>query len=259
MSGVIYCLPGSPRSSLFPQLIKYTGLDIEVKDPSAACFAENFPLKKCPAYEQNDGFKLTETLAILKYLVDQVPGKYNWFGKTKQEEAKVWQWLSFVNSDYVSALCDWALPSFGVLPYDKQRIERGVASLDKLTSLLEDQLHKTKYLAGDEATLADIYAIQAVKVCYGSLWEESWVKEHPAVARWVQQLKEDPTRRSAEFVKPAKPDSPAVDLNSTNVDLAAPHSSPARAIDAVFGNSHFLQLDMHNPGFGKFVADASLG
>ncbi|KAG7881572.1 hypothetical protein KL905_000944 [Ogataea polymorpha] len=208
MSGVIFCLPGSPRSSIFPQLIKYTGLDIEVKNPSDACFAENFPLKKCPAYKQNDGFKLTETLAILKYLVDQVPGKYNWFGKTKQDEAKVWQWLSFINSEYVNALCDWALPAFGIIPYDKDKIDRGLAVLEKLTSLLEDQLQKTKYLVGDEATLADIYAIQSVKVSYGNLWEESWVKEHPGIARWVEQMKKDPV--VGEDLKDLKPAAKAV-------------------------------------------------
>ncbi|KAG7698220.1 hypothetical protein KL930_001881 [Ogataea haglerorum] len=208
MPGVIYCMPGSARSSLFPQLIKFIGLDVEVKGPSAPCFAENFPLKKCPAYREPDGFKLTEALAIVKYFADQAPEKYNWFGKTKQEEAKVWQWLSFINSDYVNALCEWALPSFGMRPYDKEKIDNGVAKLEQLTRLLEDQLQKTKYLVGDEATLADLYAIQSVKICYGNLWEESWVKEHPAVARWVQLLKEDPV--VGEDLKDLKPAAKAV-------------------------------------------------
>ncbi|KAG7848149.1 hypothetical protein KL941_002328 [Ogataea angusta] len=202
--GTIYSLPTSPRSSFVVSLIKYTGLDIEVKDRSAPEFEEQFPLKKCPAYLGADGFHLTENLAIIKYITEISPKKYNWYGKDAKEEAKVWQWLSFINTEFMPALCDWALPSLGVLPYNAEQIQRGVDRLDQLAGLIEKQLAKTEYLVGDEATLADLYASEFVKGSYSGLWDESWVKEHPGIARWLDQLKKEPVvGESLKGIRPA--------------------------------------------------------
>ncbi|KAG7885858.1 hypothetical protein KL938_000890 [Ogataea parapolymorpha] len=190
--GTLYTLPSSPRSSFLISLIKYTGLDIEIKDRNAPEFEDQFPLKKCPAYLGDDGFHLTENLAIIKYITEISSKKYNWYGKDAKEEAKVWQWLSFFNTEFMPALCDWALPTVGILPYNAEQIQSGIERLEKLAGLIEKQLAKTKYLVGDEATLADLYASEFVKGAYSGLWDEFWVKEHPGIERWFDQLRTEP-------------------------------------------------------------------
>ncbi|KAG7699729.1 hypothetical protein KL951_001446 [Ogataea haglerorum] len=202
--GTLYALSTSPRSTFLISLVKFTGLDIEIKSSSAPEFKEQFPLAKCPAYLGADGYHLTENLAIIKYISEISPKKYNWYGKDAKEEAKVWQWLSFFNSEFMSALCDWALPTMGILPYNAEQIQRGIDRLDKLAGLLEKQLAESKYLVGDEATLADLYASEYVKGSYSGLWDETWAKEHPGITRWLGQLKTDPiVGESLKNLKPA--------------------------------------------------------
>ena len=63
--GILYVLKLSPRSSILTDLIKYYKLDIEIStDTESESFIEKFPLRKTPTFIGNDGFQLTETIAI---------------------------------------------------------------------------------------------------------------------------------------------------------------------------------------------------
>lgn len=54
------------RTKVPDALVKHFGLDVKIVKPDAT-YEKNFPLKRLPAFIGNDGFKLTETIAISLY------------------------------------------------------------------------------------------------------------------------------------------------------------------------------------------------
>jgi glutathione S-transferase len=98
-----YITPRSPRSSWFPELVKYLELEITfITKDEVDNFGEVFPLRKKPAIVTAGGFKLTETLAIITYLVE-VSSKPEFEGVTAEERALNLRWLSFFNTDVMQA------------------------------------------------------------------------------------------------------------------------------------------------------------
>ncbi|KAH3668051.1 hypothetical protein OGAPHI_001805 [Ogataea philodendri] len=191
-SSTLYLLVRSPRSSLFPDLVKYLGLDIEIKDNTSPELGEEFPLKKCPALIEADGFKVTEALAVFRYLAHLAPEKLNWYGKTPRQDVETEKWLSFFNSEVMNAYIGWLLPKLGVTPYDEEKVNGALQTFDKYADIVEKQLQKTKYLVGDEPTIADLYALQYLKGAYSLIWDETWIKKHPEISRWIELLKKNP-------------------------------------------------------------------
>lgn len=66
--GTLYSNEKSPRAYTLVGLIKHFKLEVEIVNAKeSAEFAENFPLKKVPAFIDAKGFKLTEFPAIAFY------------------------------------------------------------------------------------------------------------------------------------------------------------------------------------------------
>ncbi|GLV32972.1 Glutathione S transferase T3 [Carabus blaptoides fortunei] len=116
-----------------------------------------------PAIE-HDGFKLVESVAILRYLVRAGQVADHWFPKDSRKQAKVDEYLAWQHHN-TRFLCNfyfqrkYLTPIRTGVPMKEEHIQdsedRLVGCLEKIENMWLD---KQKFLAGDDITVADILA-----------------------------------------------------------------------------------------------------
>jgi len=200
--GKLYYFTGSVRGEFTHIVANYEGLKIEhvETNPSSSEVAEGnwdgfvkkFPFKKVPTYEK-DGFLLTETIAIAHYL-SKKSNKANLFGKTAEEEASVFQWVSFVNQELVPRLFRAFAHLRPVNPttYIKPTAVQAEGELEAIYPIFDNLLKEKTYLVGERITAADI--ILAIVVLRSSGWalDKEWRTKHAPLARHMYTVINQP-------------------------------------------------------------------
>lgn len=143
------------------QLLKHLGLACETKLISIfegegrqpEYLAKN-PTGAVPALELDDGSVLSESNAILFYLAEGTP----YLPDGRYARAKVLQWLSF-EGDYlqstVATLRHWTMT--GKLPRrSPELVDSKIQGSLKCLGILDRELSKRPYVAGDAYSIADI-------------------------------------------------------------------------------------------------------
>ncbi|AOA61184.1 hypothetical protein PP7435_CHR1-1005 [Komagataella phaffii CBS 7435] len=189
--GTIYLLRGSPRAALCKDLIEYFSLDIKISDTADPDFAKTFPLKRVPALKGPD-FTLHETLAVLVYITSLIPQNQGLFGSSSLDNAQTIKWLSFTNFEVVSALIQALYPLIGNRPYSKDGVDQAIKDLESYVAVYETQLKQTKYLVGDEITLADLFTVQSFIWGAEYIWDVNWFKKHPLIEAWFKDVIQHP-------------------------------------------------------------------
>lgn len=142
-------------------------------------------------------FVVWESAAIASYLNEKFDVPANWFGATMQERAIVQQYLhwhsttlrrgagAFFYSHF--AECIW-----GKHDYSRE-IEKGLHVLYESMGILDDWLAKSKYIAGNEISFADLQGYHefvshdAGKIIPGAEW-----KKYPKVKKWFDTIAKRP-------------------------------------------------------------------
>lgn len=115
------------------------------------------PANKIPAID-DDGFTLFESNAIIRYLAEKCHSPL--YPKDLKQRAVVEQWIDF-GTMHVGMAANKVVynrlfaPMRGV-PVDENSLKEGLSFLDRFLPVVDEQLSKTKYLAGSQMTLADI-------------------------------------------------------------------------------------------------------
>jgi glutathione S-transferase len=139
----------------------------------------------------DEGFVLTESSAILKYLADKVNSPL--YPKDLRERARVNERMDWFNSDFYR---DWgynlAYPQLfphharptdeitkGVVQWGSEKAKRGL-------QLLEDSLEGKSYLCGDKLSIADIFGGQIISL--GEILRVDFSK-YPNLQRWMGKMK----------------------------------------------------------------------
>ncbi|KAG6514031.1 glutathione S-transferase F11-like [Zingiber officinale] len=158
---VIHCLveKGVPFELVHVELDS-----MEQKRPE---FMEKQPFGQVP-YVVDGEFELFESRAIARYYASKYADYGpSLLGRTVEERAKVEQWMDVEAMNYnpVAFSIVWnafILPARGLA----RKEEKAAAAARKLEAILEvyeKQLAKSRYLAGDEFTLADLTHIPATR------------------------------------------------------------------------------------------------
>jgi glutathione S-transferase len=146
---------------------------------------------------EDDGFKLTESSAILKYLADKIGSPA--YPKDLKQRAKVNEMMDWLNSNFYR---DWgygmAYPQ--LFPHHKRRsdeahagaIEWGQNNSKVWLGLLNDYWigPSNQYLCGNQITIADYFG--AGLVTLGELIRCDFSK-YPNVQRWLTNMKKTPS------------------------------------------------------------------
>ncbi|KAI6104920.1 glutathione S-transferase C-terminal-like protein [Pisolithus croceorrhizus] len=122
-------------------------------------FTQKFPLGRIPSFEDNEGFKLTEGVAIARYVSSLVP-EAGLLGRNAKETAQIDQWVHFAEVEilipasniYIGIVFKY-LPGFN----EEQRKfyqERVELSLKFVEVYLASR--PSAFLVNDTLTLADI-------------------------------------------------------------------------------------------------------
>ena len=144
----------------------------------------------------DDGFRLTESSAILKYLADKIGSPA--YPKDLKARAKVNEMMDWINTNFYR---DWAynLCYPQLFPNQKRRsdeaqaatIEIGQENSKRWLKVLNDYFigPKNQYLTGDHVTIADYFG-----VCLVTLGEAIRVdfSAYPNVKRWLDNMKKLP-------------------------------------------------------------------
>jgi GST-like protein len=175
-------------------------IDIGAGDQFKPEFLAISPNNKIPAIIDSDGpdnqpISLFESGAILVYLAGKT-GKF--LGDTDREKFTTLQWLMF----QMGSIGPMLGQAHHFRSYAQQQIEYAVNRYTnearRLYGVMDTQLGKSAYLAGEQYTIADIATFP---------WTRSWqrqgveLEEFPNVKRWIDEISERPAvKRGVEVL-----------------------------------------------------------
>uniref|UniRef100_A0A2P2K729 glutathione transferase n=1 Tax=Rhizophora mucronata TaxID=61149 RepID=A0A2P2K729_RHIMU len=148
------------------------------------------PFGQLPALEQGD-LKLFESRAITQYIA-------HWYGDKgtklvatgpKMATVSVWMEVEAHQFDPVASKLNWELtfkPMFG-LTTDAAVVEENEAKLVKVLDIYEARLSRSKYLGGDDFTLADLHHLPNT-ACLLRTQCKKLFDERPHVSAWVADI-----------------------------------------------------------------------
>lgn len=140
-----------------------------------------------PAYETKDGKYLSESNAIAYFVAnDQLRGKSDF------EKAQVLQWIFFADSEILPYSSAWVFPLLGILPYNKNAVERAREDVTRSLNVLNQHLLNQTFLVGERLTLADIIVFTNLLSLYGNVLEPSVRSEYVNVNRWFTTVLNQP-------------------------------------------------------------------
>lgn len=150
-------------------------------------YLESFPTGKIPAIDV-DGFKLVESNAIIRYLatINHSPI----YPADAKKRAIVDVWLDYCSIHVGHAmgrvLYNRAFAPMNGKPVDEASLQTGLDFLAKYFPIIEKQLTKSTYLAGNALSVADINLLSILDPC--ELVRIS-LAEYPRITRWRTGLK----------------------------------------------------------------------
>jgi elongation factor 1-gamma len=223
--GKLFTFPGNPRTTGILAVAKANGIELdvveaEVGNPTAEHKNAN-KLGKVPAFVGEDGYALSEAIAVAIYITSQNE-KTTLLGKTKQDYATILKWLSFFNSEALTTLSAWYRPLLGKDPYNKKAVEEASKKALSTVAVIEEHLLHNTYLVGERITLADFFGAGIISRGFEFFFDKQWREQNPATTRWFQTISAQPVF-SAVAPKLTLLDTPAL----TNVaPKAAPKAAP---------------------------------
>ncbi|WP_373356761.1 glutathione S-transferase family protein [Pseudoroseicyclus sp. CXY001] len=201
----LYSMPISPNAIRVRALIHELGLDVEIIDKDMRSgelkspeFLSLNPNGKVPVLEEDDGFTLWESRAIMAYLAVKA-GSTLYPVSDPRAQAQVDQWQSWHAVHFAPTIQQVLFerrlkPLFGLGEPDESKIEKTVKDAGELLSVLDKGLEGKDYIAGDQMTLADIsLACTAATLAQAGLLLEPY----PAVAAWHLRMMERPAIQKA--------------------------------------------------------------
>ncbi|KAL7625489.1 elongation factor EF-1 gamma subunit [Parahypoxylon ruwenzoriense] len=236
--GKIFTKELNPRTTAILAVAKANGLDLDVVEVDTTKPTPEFlkanPLSKVPTFVGNDGYVLTECIAIAIYITSQNE-KTTLLGKTKQDYASILKWMSFFNTEVLPKLGSWYRPLLGWDPYNKKAVDDAAKGAAKAVSIVEQHLLNNTYLVGERITLADLFAASIISRGFQFFYDQKWRSENPNVSRWYETVYNQPiytdVARPFELletakltnVPPKKPEQPKAQA----APKAAPKPAPA--------------------------------
>lgn len=160
-------------------------LDMANKAHKSADYLRISPLGQAPAIDDN-GLTLSDSNAIIVYLVAKFAEDDRWVGTTPEEKAQVQRWLSIAAGEIVSGPC--AARLFTVFGADIDHAD-AIAKSHALFSMMENHLHERQLLVADRLTLADVAGYS-----YVAHAPEGGVDlgPYPNVRAWLARIERQP-------------------------------------------------------------------
>ena len=167
----------------FPH-VTVSSLDGSTRKPEY--LAKN-PNGKVPLLELDDGRFIAESNAILLYLAENTP----YLPKDAYERALVYQWLFFEqysHEPYVAVRRALMVYSERAREATPDRLASTLVGGDKALGVMEVQLEKTPFLAGDNLSIADIALYAYTHEAHRAGFD---MDNYPAITAWLARVEAD--------------------------------------------------------------------
>uniref|UniRef100_A0A182Y4T9 Elongation factor 1-gamma n=1 Tax=Anopheles stephensi TaxID=30069 RepID=A0A182Y4T9_ANOST len=194
MAGTLYTYPENFRAFKVLIAAQYSGVPVKVaadfvfgETNASESFLQKFPSGKVPAYETKDGKYLTESNAIAYYVANEQLRGTNDF-----QRAEVQSYLSFADNELLPAVQGWTFPIIGIVPYNKNNVERAKEELRRALTVLNSRLLKQTFLVGERITLADIVVYATLLHAYEYVLDPAFRTPFGAVTRWFTTVMNQP-------------------------------------------------------------------
>jgi glutathione S-transferase len=196
----IYAFPPSPRSFKVLWAAHQLGVDYAFKLVDFTTGAQKTPEflainpnGLAPALE-HDGYTLWESNAIVEYLAALKPQAGAMPSDTKAALA-VRKWLYWDSAHWDPACAVFAFervvkPLFGRGETSESEIARGTSLFERVGPVLDGELKKHRYIAGDTLTAADFAVGSAMAIAEQARFP---VENHRNILRWHADLKSLPS------------------------------------------------------------------
>jgi len=148
------------------------------------------PNGKVPILETPEG-PLYESNAILRY-VARINDDSKLYGRDDFERALVDQYLDWISLTLQPASFPVLRPIVGHAAYDKESYEQGLDALKKALRILDDRLKQSKYLVGDNLTIADIHVVADLNVFFRFIFDEKFRKPFHNLTKYYESVANEP-------------------------------------------------------------------
>lgn len=103
-----------------------------------------------------------------------------------------------MNSEIQPSLANWFKPLVGRREYNEDRVIQARDLTNAAIVILETHLQKaeTKYLIGEQLTLADLFAASSLSRGFSYVFDKEWQGRYPEVTRWFRNVVDQPIWRA---------------------------------------------------------------
>ncbi|XP_076587322.1 glutathione S-transferase theta-2 [Chaetodon auriga] len=154
-------------------------------------FTKLNPMQKVPVMVDN-GFVLTESDAIMKYLATKYDIPEHWYPRQPERRARVDEYTAW-HHNYTRPhaakvfILEVLLPAQSGSQVDEVRLNRALSELDDTLDKLESMfLRRQPFLCGDDITLADLLAICELMQPIGG--GRDVLQQRPQLQRWRDRV-----------------------------------------------------------------------
>ncbi|KAK5649210.1 hypothetical protein RI129_000239 [Pyrocoelia pectoralis] len=189
----LYAVSDGPPSLAVRMVLKYLKIDYELINIDYGSgehlkeeYGKKNPQKEIPVLD-DDGFLLSESNAILQYLVEQYGQNDELYPKNPKARAIVNHRLCFNLAFYYSRISEHVMaPIF----FDYKRTPLSLKKVQMALDVFNTYLQQlgTKYVAGDHVTIADFPLISAT-MCFEAINFD--ISAYPFVTKWYATFKEE--------------------------------------------------------------------
>jgi glutathione S-transferase len=151
------------------------------------------PFGQVPVID-DDGFQIYESRAICRYIDDKARGNLqptDTFGRARME-----QWISVESSNFTPPAMKFIFHHVFQRPQPADALEAAGKQLDVALNVMDAELGKQAYFAGEEFTLADICFMPYVEYALATPIKDSLTKRKNLM-RWWNKVGERPSWRKA--------------------------------------------------------------
>ncbi len=167
--------------------IPYTTVDLDMMNGAhkAPDFLEFSPFGQVPAIDDN-GTILSDSNAVLVYLVQKYGTDYAWMPSEPVMAAEVQRWLSVAAGDIFAGPCVARLVKLFGMPFDYEIAKTKTVNL---FAILEPMLAQRDFLAGSAITIADVAGYSYIShVPEGGISLEPY----PSIRAWLSRIEAHP-------------------------------------------------------------------
>ncbi|PKA52711.1 putative glutathione S-transferase GSTF1 [Apostasia shenzhenica] len=200
----VFGFPSSTCTSRVLFVLEELGVEYELIPVNFAAgehkqhpYLERNPFGQIPAFQDGD-LALFESRAITRYLVRKYGKDSGLLKKTTPEAAAaVDQWMEVETAQFDPAISTIVFQIL-VVPFflggttDEKVVEAQLAKLGKVLDVYEARLSKSKYLAGESYTLADLHHIPCIHYFLTATPHASVFDSLPHVKAWWEAISSRP-------------------------------------------------------------------